>query len=212
MLEFFKAGGFTMWPLLLFSIVALAIAGERFWSLQTKRIAPKGLVNQVWQWEQAGQLDAKRIQELRRSSPLGRILAAGIVNRRHDRAIIKESIEEVGRHVAHDLERFIGALGTIATASPLLGLLGTVLGMIKIFSVVSTEGVGDPGLLAGGIAEALITTVTGLFIAIPALILFRFFRSRVDDLIITMEQEALKMVEIMVGDRERENAGKAGAP
>lgn len=212
MLEFFKAGGITMWPLLLFSIVALAIAGERFWSLQSKRIAPKGLVNQVWQWEQAGQLDARRIQELRRSSPLGRILAAGIVNRRHDRAIIKESIEEVGRHVAHDLERFIGALGTIATASPLLGLLGTVLGMIKIFSVVSTEGVGDPGLLAGGIAEALITTVTGLFIAIPALILFRFFRSRVDDLIITMEQEALKMVEIMVGDRERENAGKAGAP
>jgi biopolymer transport protein ExbB len=211
-LEFFKAGGITMWPLLLFSIVALAIAGERFWSLQSKRIAPKGLVNQVWQWEQAGQLDAKRIQELRRSSPLGRILAAGLVNRRHDRAIIKESIEEVGRHVAHDLERFIGALGTIATASPLLGLLGTVLGMIKIFSVVSTEGVGDPGLLAGGIAEALITTVTGLFIAIPALILFRFFRSRVDDLIITMEQEALKMVEIMVGDRERENAGKAGVP
>lgn len=211
MLEFFKAGGPTMWPLLLFSIVALAIAGERFWSLQTRRIAPKGLVNQVWQWEQAGQLDARRIQDLRRASPLGRILAAGLANRRHDRAIIKESIEEVGRHVAHDLERFLGALGTIATASPLLGLLGTVLGMIRIFSVVSTEGVGDPGLLAGGIAEALITTVTGLFIAIPSLILYRFFRSRVDDLIITMEQEALKMVEIMVGDRERENLSRSGA-
>jgi len=209
-LEFFKAGGLTMWPLLMFSIAALGIAGERFWSLQSKRIAPKGLVNQVWQWEQAGQLDAKRIQELRRASPLGRILAAGLVNRRHDRAIIKESIEEVGRHVAHDLERFIGALGTIATASPLLGLLGTVLGMIKIFSVVSSEGVGDPGLLAGGIAEALITTVTGLFIAIPSLILYRYFRGRVDDLIITMEQEALKMVEIMLGERERDSASKAG--
>lgn len=211
MLEFFKAGGPTMWALLLFSIAALGIAGERFWSLQTKRIAPKGLVNLVWQWEQAGQLDARRIQELRRASPLGRILAAGLVNRRHDRAIIKESIEEVGRHVAHDLERFLGALGTIATASPLLGLLGTVLGMIKIFSVVSTEGVGDPGLLAGGIAEALITTVTGLFIAIPSLVLYRFFRARVDDLIITMEQEALKMVEIMLGERERDSTGRGGA-
>jgi biopolymer transport protein ExbB len=207
-LEFFKAGGITMWPLLMFSIVALAISGERLWSLQTRRIAPKGLVNQVWQWEQTGQLDAKRIQELRRASPLGRILAAGLVNRRHDRAVIKESIEEVGRHVAHDLDRFIGALGTIATASPLLGLLGTVLGMIKIFSVVSTEGVGDPGLLAGGIAEALITTVTGLFIAIPSLLLYKFFRARVDDLIITMEQEALKMVEIMVGERERESVSR----
>ncbi len=212
MLEFFKAGGLTMWPLLMFSIAALGIAGERFWSLQSKRIAPKGLVNQVWQWEQAGQLDAKRIQDLRRASPLGRILAAGLVNRRHDRAIIKESIEEVGRHVAHDLERFIGALGTIATASPLLGLLGTVLGMIKIFSVVSSEGVGDPGLLAGGIAEALITTVTGLFIAIPSLILYRYFRGRVDDLIITMEQEALKMVEIMLGERERDSIARTGRP
>ena len=210
MLDFFKAGGPTMWPLLMFSIAALAIAGERFWSLQSKRIAPKGLVNQVWQWEQAGQLDAKRIQDLRRASPLGRILAAGLVNRRHERAVIKESIEEVGRHVAHELERFIGALGTIATASPLLGLLGTVLGMIKIFSVVSSEGVGDPGLLAGGIAEALITTVTGLFIAIPSLLLYRYFRGRVDDLIITMEQEALKMVEIMLGERERDSAAKAG--
>ena len=208
MLEFFKAGGVTMWPLLMFSIAALAIAGERFWSLQTKRIAPSGLVNQIWQWEQAGQLDARRIQELRRASPLGRILAAGLVNRRHDRAVIKESIEEVGRHVAHELERFIGALGTIATASPLLGLLGTVLGMMKIFSVVSSEGVGDPGLLAGGIAEALITTVTGLFIAIPSLLLYRFFRGRVDDLIITMEQEALKMVEIMLGERERDAMAK----
>ncbi len=210
MLEFFKAGGITMWPLLMFSIAALAIAGERFWSLQPKRITPKGLVNQIWKWEQAGQLDAKRIQELRHASPLGRILAAGLVNRRHDRATIKESIEEVGRHVAHDLERFIGALGTIATASPLLGLLGTVLGMIKIFSVVGTEGVGDPGLLAGGIAEALITTVTGLFIAIPSLLLYRFFRGRVDDLVITMEQEALKLVEVLLGERERDTVTKGG--
>jgi len=209
-LEFFKAGGLAMWPLLMFSIVALGIAGERFWTLQTKRIAPKGLVNQVLQWEQAGQLDAKRIQELRRNSPLGRILAAGLMNRHYDRAVIKESIEEVGRHVAHELDRFVGALGTIATASPLLGLLGTVLGMIRIFSVVSAAGVGDPGLLAGGIAEALIATVTGLFIAIPALLLYRYFRRRVDDLIITMEEEALKLVEFMLHEKERDATQKRG--
>ena len=208
MLEFFKAGGLTMWPLLMFSIAALGIAGERFWTLQSKRIAPKGLVNQIWQWEQAGQLDAKRIQELRRDSPLGRVLAAGLMNRHQDRAVIKESIEEVGRHVAHDLERFVGGLGTIATASPLLGLLGTVLGMIRIFSVASAAGVGDPGMLAGGIAEALITTVTGLFIAIPTLLLYRYFRGRVDDLVITMEKEALKLVELMLRESERQGAAK----
>jgi len=207
-LEFFKAGGLTMWPLLMFSIAALGIAGERFWTLQSKRIAPKGLVNQIWQWEQAGQLDAKRIQELRRDSPLGRVLAAGLMNRHQDRAVIKESIEEVGRHVAHDLERFVGGLGTIATASPLLGLLGTVLGMIRIFSVASAAGVGDPGMLAGGIAEALITTVTGLFIAIPTLLLYRYFRGRVDDLVITMEKEALKLVELMLRESERQGAAK----
>lgn len=204
MLELIKAGGWVMLPILLCSIVALAIIVERFWSLQRKRTAPRNLVNQIWQWARDGQLDAKRIQELRRNSPLGRILAAGLVNRRHEREVMKESVEEVGRHVAHELERFLNTLGTIASISPLLGLLGTVLGMIKVFTVITTQGVGDASILASGIAEALITTAAGLMVAIPTLLFYRYFRGRVDELVVTMEQEALKLVEAMCGQRERE--------
>jgi biopolymer transport protein ExbB len=205
LLELFKAGGPVMWPILLCSIAAAAIIAERFWSLQTRRIAPKNLVAQVWQWERSGQLDARRVQELRRGSPLGRLLAAGLANRHADRAIMKESIEEVGRQVVHDLERYLNALGTIAAVSPLLGLLGTVLGMIEMFYGITERGGGDNALVASGIAEALITTVFGLIVAIPALIFHRYFIGRVDELVVTMEQEALKMVEIMHGDRPREN-------
>jgi len=203
-LELIKAGGFIMWPILLCSIISLAIAAERCWSLQSKRVTPKNLVAQVWQWDKVGHLDAKRIQDLRIASPLGRILAAGLVNRRHQREVMKESIEEVGRHVAHELERFLNTLGTIASITPLLGLLGTVIGMIKVFAVITTQGVGDPAVLAEGISEALITTAAGLTVAIPSLMFHRFFRGRVDGLIVSMEQEALKMVEVMHGQRERE--------
>ena len=207
MLELIKAGGFVMWPILLCSIIALAISAERFWSLQSKRVTPKNLVAQVWQWEKVGHLDAKRIQDLRAASPLGRVLAAGLVNRRHEREVMKESIEEVGRHVAHDLDRFLNTLGTIASITPLLGLLGTVIGMIKVFAVITAQGVGDPAVLAGGISEALITTAAGLTVAIPTLMFYRFFRGRVDELIISMEQEAIKMVEVMHGQREQETGG-----
>lgn len=193
-----------MLPILLCSVIAFAIIVERFWSLQRKRTAPRNLVNQIWQWARDGQLDTRRLQELRRNSPLGRILAAGLVNRRHDREVMKESIEEVGRHVAHELERFLNALGTIASISPLLGLLGTVLGMIKVFTVITTQGVGDASILASGIAEALITTAAGLMVAIPTLLFYRYFRGRVDELVVTMEQDALKLVEAMCGQRERE--------
>ena len=149
-------------------------------------------------------LDNKRIQNLRISSPLGRILAAGLVNRSHEREVMKESIEEVGRHVAHSLERFLNTLGTIASISPLLGLLGTVIGMIKVFAVITTHGVGDASILAEGISEALLTTAAGLSVAIPTLMFHRFFRGKVDELVMTMEQEALKMVEVMQGLRENE--------
>jgi Biopolymer transport proteins len=206
MLEIIKAGGWIMWPLILCSIFALAIIAERFWTLRESRVAPKNLVAQVWQWEKAGHLDARRIADLRRGSPLGKILAAGLANRKHEREVMKESIEEVGRHVAHELERFLDILGTITAISPLLGLTGTVLGMIKIFSAIMTHGVGDPTMMAGGIAEALIATVTGLSIAIPSMFFYRFFHSRVDTLVITMEQEAIKMVEIIKGQREQETA------
>ncbi len=204
MLELIKAGGLLMWPIILCSIIAMAIIAERFWSLRQSKIAPRNLVARVWQWEKVGHLDAKRIQDLRESSPLGMILAAGLVNRKHSREIMKEGIEEVGRHVAHELERFLNTLGTIASISPLLGLLGTVIGMIKVFTVITAHGVGDPSVLSEGISEALITTAAGLSVAIPSLMFHRYFRGRVDELIIAMEQEALKMVEVMHGIREHE--------
>jgi len=203
-LEIFKAGGFLMWPILLCSIISLAIIAERFWSLRKNRLLPKHLVAQVWQWEKVGHLDSKRISDLRQGSPLGRILAAGLVNRKHSREVMKESIEEVGRHVAHNLTRFLNTLGTIASISPLLGLLGTVIGMIKVFAVITAHGVGDPGILAEGISEALVTTAAGLSVAIPTLMFHRFFSGKVDELVLAMEIESLKMVEVMHGMRERE--------
>tara|TARA_R110002072_G_scaffold155883_3_gene306315 strand:- start:5907 stop:6539 length:633 start_codon:yes stop_codon:yes gene_type:complete len=203
-LELIKAGGLLMWPIILCSIIAMAIIAERFWSLREMKIVPKNLVAKVWQWQKVGHLDKKRIQGLRDSSPLGMVLAAGLVNRNHSREIMKESIEETGRHVAHDLERFLNTLGTIASISPLLGLLGTVIGMIKVFTVITSLGVGDPSILSEGISEALITTAAGLSVAIPSLMFHRFFRGKIDGLIITMEQEALKMVEVMHGIRENE--------
>ena len=159
----------------------------------------------MWQWQKSGYLDAKRISDLRNGSPLGRILAAGLVNSKYDRVIMKESIEEVGRHVVHELERFLNTLGTIAAISPLLGLLGTVIGMIKVFTVITTKGVGDPSVLAEGISVALITTATGLTVAIPSLMFYRYFHGKIDELVVTMEQEALKMVEVIQGQREQEH-------
>ncbi len=192
-----------MAPILLGSVIAMAIVIERFWSLQRKRVAPDNLVAQVWQWLRAGVLDDKRIQALRTGSPLGRILAAGLVNRSHDRAVIKESIEEAGRHVVHELDRYLNTLGSIAAVSPLLGLLGTVFGMIQMFAALKTHGVGDPSALAGGIAQALITTAAGLTVAIPAMWFYRYFRGRVESLVITMEEESLKLVEVLHGEREQ---------
>lgn len=205
MLELVKTGGWLMVPILLCSVIAMAIVAERFWTLQRKRITPNTLVVQVWQWAKSGKLDDDRIRALRKSSPLGRILAAGLVNRNASREMMKESIEDVGRHVVHELDRYLNTLGTIASITPLLGLLGTVFGMIKVFAVITTQGVGDPGVLAGGISQALITTAAGLTVAIPALMFHRYFRGHVDELVVTMEQEALKMVEAMHGpDSDRE--------
>ena len=197
MLELVKAGGWLMVPILLCSVISMAIVAERFWTLQRRRIAPEDLVVQVWQWARSGTLSAERIRLLRKGSPLGRILAAGLANQDRDREVMKESIEDVGRHVVHELERYLNALGTIASITPLLGLLGTVIGMIKVFAVITTQGVGDPGVLANGISEALITTAAGLTVAIPSLMFHRFFRGRIDELVITMEEEALKMLEAL---------------
>ena len=209
MLEIIKSGGWLMVPILLCSVLALAITAERFWTLQKKRICPRHLVAQIWHWRKNNQLDEGRLNALRASSPLGRVLAAGLVNLEHDRVIMKESIEEVGRHVVLELERYLNTLGTIASISPLLGLLGTVIGMIKVFTAITAEGVGNPTVLAGGISEALITTAAGLSVAIPSLMFYRYFRGRVDELVVDMEREALKMVEIMHGDREWDNSEDA---
>lgn len=202
MLELFKAGGLLMLPLFICSVIAIAIIAERFWSLRTDRVAPTGLVKQIWQWLQYNQIDKQRIKSLQDESALGQVLAAGLVNRNNSREITKESIEDVGRHVTQSLERNLNTLGTIAAISPLLGLLGTVVGMIKVFAVITTEGVGNPETLAGGISEALITTAAGLVIAIPSLIFYRYFRGKINQLVVDMEEQALKLVEILHGERE----------
>ena len=183
MFELIESGGWLMLPILLCSVMSVAIIGERFWSLQKKRICPSDLVSKIWQWAKHKQLDANRIASLRASSPLGRILAAGLVNLHHDREIMKESIEETGRHVVMELERYLNTLGTIASITPLLGLLGTVIGMIQVFTAITSVGVGNPAALAGGISQALITTAAGLSVAIPTLMFYRFFRGKVERLV-----------------------------
>lgn len=200
-----QQGGWLMLPILLCSIIALTIVIERFISLQAKKVTPPTLVAQVWQWHKNKTLTEEHIVALSKHSPLGKILSAGLVNREQPREIMKESIEEVGHQVIHELERFLNTLGTIAAISPLLGLLGTVIGMIKVFAAITTQGVGNPTVLAGGISEALITTAAGLSVAIPSLIFYRFFRGRVDELVIKMEEEALKIVDVMHGDRAQQD-------
>ena len=209
MLELVKSGGWLMAPIILCSIAAMAIIVERLWSLQRERVVPEDLVARAWQWASTDALTEERIQALRDGSPLGRILAACLASRHLDRELMKEYIEEVGRHVAHELERYLNALGTIAAISPLLGLLGTVIGMIKVFAVITAQGVGEPRILAGGISEALITTAAGLTVAIPSLLFHRMLRGRVDALVVTMEQEALRMVGALQNLRsERYDAGE----
>jgi len=202
MLELFKAGGWLMIPLFICSVISIAIIAERFWSLQQKRIAPPELITQIWQWLKYKQVDASRIKALQANSPLGQILASGLINRNSSREITKESIEDIGRHVTVALERNLNTLGTVAAISPLIGLLGTVIGMIKVFAVITAEGVGNPETLAGGISEALITTATGLVVAIPSLIFYRYFRGKISKLVVGMEEQAMQLIEILHGDRQ----------
>ncbi|HED52256.1 MAG TPA: MotA/TolQ/ExbB proton channel family protein [Gammaproteobacteria bacterium] len=194
-----------MAPIIACSIIAFAIIAERLWTLRIRRVIPSDLAAQVWEWAKDKKLDMERMQTLRASSPLGRILAAGLVNRDASREIMKEAIEDTGRHVVHELERYINTLGTIAAISPLLGLLGTVIGMIKVFSAITTQGVGNPAALAGGISEALITTAAGMVVAIPTLMAYRYFRGKIALLVIRMEQQALRMVEVLHGQRPQDS-------
>ena len=202
MFELLKAGGILMVPIVACSILALAIILERIWTLRASRVAPPQSINELWRWIKKKELNGRKLKALQASSPLGRILAGGLINAKHGRKIMKESIEHEASQVIHELERFLNPLGTIATITPLLGLLGTVIGMIKVFAEIQLAGVGNAGNLAGGISEALITTAAGLSVAIPALICHRYFIRRVDELVVNMEQEAIKLVEVVHGDRE----------
>jgi biopolymer transport protein ExbB len=202
MLEIVKAGGWLMVPILLCSVIAVAIVLERIWALRRSRVVPRGLLLTVWEQAQgAGPGGGVQLQRLRARSPLGQVLAAGLAAQDHSREVMKETIEETGRRVAHELERFLNTLGTIAMITPLLGLLGTVVGMIEVFNVITDIGVGSPRDLAGGISQALVTTAAGIGVAIPTLIFHRYFRGRVDELVLEMEMVAVKLVEVIHGER-----------
>ena len=195
MLEILIAGGWAMVPILLCSAVALAIILERFWSLRRKSVVPAELGEQVRSWARTRKLDPEHIEALRSNSPLGEILAAALSVRLRSRDIIKERVEDTGRHVVYRLERYLNTLGTIALISPLLGLLGTVFGLIKMFFAVMVSGVGDPLKMAGGIGEALVCTATGLCVAIPAYFFHRYFRSRVAGYVVDMEQQTILLID-----------------
>lgn len=195
MFEIVTAGGWLMLPILTCSVVTMAIVAERFWSLREDKVVPITLVNQARRLLAHDKISDDELVRLKRHSPLGRILATGITHRSQSRESIKNAVEEVGSHVAHELQRFLNALGTIATVTPLLGLLGTVLGMIQVFTRITSAGVGNPTELAGGISQALITTAAGLGVGICALLMYRYFKGRVEGLIVGMERESLKLID-----------------
>lgn len=195
MLSIFLAAGWPAWFLLIASLITLAVIIERFLSLKQSKITPNNLLNEVLGLHRNRQLTAEVIQKLENNSPLGRVLATGLRYETASREVMKEAIEETGRAVGHDMERFLTTLGTIATVAPLLGLFGTVIGMIELFGLQSPGMATNPGDLAHGISVALYNTALGLAVAIPALIFYRYFRSRIDGFMVEMEQQALRLVD-----------------
>lgn len=191
-----------MVPIIFCSIVSISIIAERFWSLRREKVLPNHMVATVWNEVKQDKMTRADIEAISKDSALGAVLSAGLLNRDESRERIKECIEERGREVVHELERFLNTLGTIATISPLLGLLGTVIGMISVFAAITTHGVGDPGALAGGISEAMITTAAGLTVAIISLVFYRYFRRKVDSIVVVMEREAIKMVDVLHNNRK----------
>lgn len=199
-----------MAPIILCSILSLTIIAERLWALRRSQVVPHGVGEQVEQWAVRHELDRRHIEQLRSGSALGRVLAAALINRHRPRELIKEAVEDTGRHVVYRLERFLNTLGTIAGISPLLGLLGTVIGMIKVFSTILEQGVGNANVLAGGISEALITTAAGLTVAIPSFFFYRYFKGRVEEYVVSMEEQAINLIEAI----ERSNVAqlRSGVP
>jgi biopolymer transport protein ExbB len=202
MWELVRAGGPFMWPIIACSIAAVGILLERLWTLQRKRVLPEELIKRVSQLAESHQVNAKVIDALEKNSPLGRVLAAALANRDRGRDIMMERVQDTGRHVVHELERFLNSLGTIASISPLLGLLGTVAGIIRAFNAVMLGGMGDPRMLAGGISEALVTTAGGLAVAIPSFIAYRYLRGKVERIVIEMEKIAVTFADSL-GSTER---------
>ena len=196
-----QAAGWPIWPLIFASIIALALILERLWSLRQKVVAPPGMVDKVLDEYKHNGVTSELLTRVAHQGPLGRVLASGLANVKSPRPVMKEAIEEVGHIVAHDLERFLTTLGTIAAMSPLLGLFGTVVGMIEIFGSQSPTGGTNPGQLAHGISIALYNTAFGIAISIPSLIFYRHFKNKVDGFVVRMEQAASKMVDIVHGER-----------
>ncbi len=202
MFSLIQAAGWPIWPLLFASVLALAIIAERLWSLRASKVMPKGLLMQAVQEYRQNEASTASLTQLAEGSALGLVLAAGIKNIKSSPLILKESIEEAGRAAAANLERFLTTLGTIAAVSPLLGLFGTVIGMIEIFGASSPTGSSNPTQLAHGISVALYNTALGLVVAIPSMVFYRHFRSQVDNLLLEMEMQGTKLVEILHGERQ----------
>jgi biopolymer transport protein ExbB len=211
MWEIVQAGGPLMWPIILCSIVAAAIVLERIWTLQDRRVLPPDLTKKVWKLVESHRIDDKIVAALEQNSPLGKLLAVGLANRDRPREVLMERLEDTGRHVVCELERFLNTLGTIAGVSPLLGLLGTVTGIIKAFNAINAGGAGDPRMLSGGIAEALIATAAGLCVAIPSLVAYRYLRGRVDRIVVEMEKHALRLADAVESASRRGSEPRAVA-
>ena len=212
MWEIVRAGGWMMGPIVSFSIIAAAIILERLWTLQDRRVLPPDLTQRVWKLVEGNLVTDKVIAALEQNSPLGKVLAAGLANRQRSRDALMERLEDTGRHVVHELERFLNTLGTIAAVSPLLGLLGTVGGIIKAFNAINASGTGDPRMLSGGIAQALITTAAGLCVAIPALVAYRYLRGRVDRIVIEIEKDAIRLADALEAATHAAKAASAATP
>jgi biopolymer transport protein ExbB len=199
--EIILAAGWPIWPLIIASVISLAIIGERFWALRSEVVAPSNLLPEVQKWLGQGGITKDTLVKLEAHSLLGQVFASALANAKSSREVTKEAIEETGRAVAHKLERYLPTLGTIATVAPLLGLLGTVIGMVELFGSFTSSG-HDVAQFARGISVALYNTAAGIVVAVPSMITYRYFRGKVDGLLVDMEQQAIKLVEIIHGDRK----------
>jgi len=199
--EIILAAGWPIWPLVIASVIAVAIIGERSFALRENIVSPKNLLPELQAWLAKGGITKDTIARLEQHSMLGRVFATALANAKNSREVTKESIEETARAVAHQMEKYLSTLGTIATVSPLLGLLGTVIGMVELFGAFTTQG-HDVAQFARGISVALYNTAAGIVVAVPAMIAYRYFRTKVDALLIEMEQQAIKLVEIIHGERQ----------